>query len=136
MIYWSYYMAASAELGKIPLQETVTQDEYCEACNAWKPQRARHCKQCGKCVLRFDHHCPWIGNCVGYHNYKYFIHFVFWCWLATTLYFFQAIRFSFYSDGASKKLSIFTYLLYIISNIFFCGISLAFFPMNFQIFFI
>ena len=38
---------------------------YCRVCRLWIPLRARHCKQCSRCVSRYDHHCFWIGPCWG-----------------------------------------------------------------------
>lgn len=45
-----------------------------------KPERAHHCRTCKACVLKFDHHCPWINQCVGLGNERYFI--LFMCWFA------------------------------------------------------
>ncbi|KAI4463932.1 zinc finger dhhc domain containing protein [Holotrichia oblita] len=46
---------------------------FCEKCKLVKPDRAHHCSVCEACVLKMDHHCPWINNCIGFNNYKFFV---------------------------------------------------------------
>ena len=48
----------------------------CPDCQIIRTSRSRHCSICNQCVERFDHHCPWINNCVGTRNHGNFMCFL------------------------------------------------------------
>lgn len=93
MALWSYLMALFADPGVLPQRwvEFTAKAErrlsvqaslrawqpgvatWCSACMHVRPERAHHCDKCDICVLRMDHHCPAIMNCVGFRNHKYFL---------------------------------------------------------------
>jgi len=49
---------------------------WCRKTRTYKPDRAHHCRISGRVVLRMDHHCPWVGNTIGFGNHKHFFLFL------------------------------------------------------------
>ena len=74
----SYLKYPSTETPRFLVNINKKNYKTCEFCNQKKFNTASHCKVCDYCVLRRDHHCIWIGNCVGITNSQYFINFCIW----------------------------------------------------------
>lgn len=65
-------LAASSKPKTVETKKDRNSRRKCKWCDKFKPDRCHHCRVCRTCVLRMDHHCPWIYNCVGFRNHKYF----------------------------------------------------------------
>lgn len=71
--------AALESEGKGEYLELLGQGNFkqvCVVCRSRRELRSHHCKECGRCVRRLDHHCPWIDNCVGIGNQRTFYCFI------------------------------------------------------------
>ena len=51
----------------------LAESRTCVKCGWHKPSGCHHCSDCGRCVLGMDHHCYWLGGCVGKKNYASFL---------------------------------------------------------------
>ena len=75
-LYWGFYIG----------DDDYKRKRYCLICNAFKPERSHHCSVCNVCVLNMDHHCPWVDNCIGFYNRKYFMQLLIFVVILTIYY--------------------------------------------------
>jgi len=81
---WEYVPRDASGCGDtsagVSLQESKRSGDrrHCKWCTKFKPDRCHHCRVCKTCILKMDHHCPWIYNCVGFKNHKYFFLLLFY----------------------------------------------------------
>jgi len=64
-------------LSFVKLLDTMEASSLCPDCKIVRTPRCRHCTLCNHCVDRYDHHCPWVNNCIGKGNFTRFYCFVF-----------------------------------------------------------
>mmetsp|Transcript_58954 Transcript_58954/g.118382 ORF Transcript_58954/g.118382 Transcript_58954/m.118382 type:complete len:290 (+) Transcript_58954:79-948(+) len=87
---WAHAATMACDPGAVPraarpLPSAEHAETICGRCDAYKPPNSHHCRICGRCVVRMDHHCPWLNNCIGAKNQKLFILFLVYTWLQCTL---------------------------------------------------
>lgn len=93
----------------------------CSKCLILKPNRCHHCSNCGQCILKFDHHCPWVNNCVGFYNYKFFLLFIFYGFIYCSYISIASIKIVFkspFKEQTTYLLDIQTILLILLSSVF------------------
>lgn len=88
LFIWSFYKTYKVDPGGVPdthewlvepdvnkIKEREANGElrFCAYEQKYKPDRAHYCRALKKNVLKMDHYCPWVANCVGFYNYKYFL---------------------------------------------------------------
>lgn len=80
---WAHVKTMLTDPGAVPPDaQPINADfnpGFCHRCNAYKPKTAYHCSRCRRCVVRMDHHCPYMNNCIGVGNQKHMILFLIYC---------------------------------------------------------
>ncbi|TYJ00812.1 hypothetical protein E1A91_A13G111000v1 [Gossypium mustelinum] len=61
---------------KVTINGVQLKLKFCRIYRIFRPPRSCHCTICDNCVEKFDHHCPWIGQCIALRNYRFYLAFL------------------------------------------------------------
>ena len=70
------YLSKDSTIDFFELLQIFDPESLCPECEVIRTARSRHCNICNRCVNRFDHHCPWVNNCVGAGNHGWFFAYI------------------------------------------------------------
>ena len=122
-VYWGFHIG----------EEDFKKKRYCLLCQVFKPERTHHCSICNLCILNMDHHCPWVDNCIGFYNKKFFIQLLSYFLLTSLCFCIMYIPYSIdiikiiyktYKKGTDKNFEK-KYYLFLINNILLLGFSVV-----------
>uniref|UniRef100_A0A2K6TBI9 Palmitoyltransferase n=1 Tax=Saimiri boliviensis boliviensis TaxID=39432 RepID=A0A2K6TBI9_SAIBB len=79
LIVFHYYQAITTPPGYPPQgRNDIAMVSICKKCIYPKPARTHHCSICNRWVLALlSGNPPWLNNCVGHYNHRYFFSFCF-----------------------------------------------------------
>ncbi|OAF68625.1 hypothetical protein A3Q56_03631 [Intoshia linei] len=125
----SHIRSVTSNPGYIDLRPTHSPPEgkdwsCCNYCTVHRPPSAHHCRVCKRCVLRMDHHCPWINNCVGMYNQRFFIQFLFYIG-CLSIYSLILISSTWSKIGTNDAFTMIHYVILIIESLLFGSFILA-----------
>ncbi|KAL4493959.1 hypothetical protein ABPG72_021976 [Tetrahymena utriculariae] len=107
-------------------QMPFVEKRYCTSCYINMPLRAKHCKDCKRCVARFDHHCPYVGNCIGEKNKCVFYWFLILQLVELLLGFIEVLKYNEFDQPDNLAYNIYTIFCFIIIAFFFIFVLLLF----------
>ena len=77
------YVQKSSLISFVKLNQYFNTEFLCPKCEVLRPNGAKHCSICNKCVDRYDHHCQWLNTCIGIGNhFSFYLYLIsIWCYL-------------------------------------------------------
>eukprot|EP00047_Mylnosiga_fluctuans_P014369 m.37866 g.37866 ORF g.37866 m.37866 type:complete len:609 (-) comp5473_c0_seq1:40-1866(-) len=107
-LWYTFYKAHTVDPGYLPISikqryktiidlaesGSLHSNAFCNTCVIRRPYRSKHCSLCNRCVSKFDHHCPFVDNCVGDKNHMYFM--VYLMSLLTVILCFQLLAYRYF----------------------------------------